>query len=114
MRKFTRIVAVSALVASSATMAHAGSWGSGGSYGSYNNSHNYSNRQLLNVSPSVDVGGVLNGLGLLSGNNGGVLNNVLGGGLLNGNGILGGNRSHVDQSYNDNRRYRGRRGWGRR
>jgi hypothetical protein len=103
MSRFTKLIAVSALVLTSATAAHAGGWGYGGSYGSYNNNHNYSNRQFLNVSPNVDVGGVLNGVGILSGNKGGVLNGLLGGSaILSGNGILSGN---FDRSYRDNRRH---------
>lgn len=101
MTSITKLIAVSAIVLTSATAAHAGGWGWGGSYGSYNNNHNYSNRQFLNVSPNVDVGGVLNGVGILSGNKGGVLNGLLGGAVLSGNGILSGN---FDRSYRDHRR----------
>ncbi|MGN6548417.1 MAG: hypothetical protein ACTHJ3_00770 [Pararhizobium sp.] len=96
MKMIVKLAAVAVFSVSAATAAHAGGFGFGG---------HRSGGGLLNVSPSVDLGGlgILNGSAVASGNRTSLLSGILNGNAIgNGNGLLnnllGGNHYSVRSS----------------
>ena len=100
MKKFALMLAAAAVSLSTVT-AEAGGWG------------NKKSKSLINVSPSIDLGQVVVGNGILNGNNvlsGNIVSGILSGnrtGLLSGIGVgilSGNNNGNYNKSYSLKRR----------